>query len=508
MEVRYIGESAPLRCRKGKIYVVIAVEEKPDGGSYRVVDESGEDYPYLIKSFELVGGSVEDIDPNDPVFNLSPDGEEDNESEPQDVILFNKACDLIDTTGLGKFEDYQEGIKLLLQAAEIGNIDAMNNLGMLYYRGYGVKQDYTQALKWFRKGASYGNQVAYENLAMMYEKGCGVPRNRKLALDMYLAMAEEGSEHSMTSIGRLYYNGIEDKPDYQKALYWYSKAADEEDSGALDEIGWCYYEGHGVKQNYKIALEYFARAAWKGNDCAANDISLLYYHGYGVKQDYSQALCWAKWASAQGSGVATSNIAELYEEGKGVIKDLNIAAIWYKRAVALGYHEGQEALERLELHTSGFKCPLFDKEINDDLCRKITLTLLHDYEILKYSKKVVQEKIFSEYPSIADWDNAFKYCPDCPATFINKEPYKVLCPCCEEGYVELGHVLDICDVCGWMDDRVQYYHPHLTHGINKMSLYQARKAYKKGIKKYPYRQIRDKQVEKALKLLEKHGNED
>lgn len=37
---------------------------------------------------------------------------------------------------------------------------------------------------------------------------------------------------------------------------------------------------------------------------------------------------------------------------------------------------------------------------------------------------------------------------------------------------------DICDVCGWQDDDLQRDDPNYKGGANKMSLNEARKAYK------------------------------
>jgi len=37
---------------------------------------------------------------------------------------------------------------------------------------------------------------------------------------------------------------------------------------------------------------------------------------------------------------------------------------------------------------------------------------------------------------------------------------------------------DICDTCGWQDDGVQNADPNYKGGANKMSLNEARKAYK------------------------------
>lgn len=36
----------------------------------------------------------------------------------------------------------------------------------------------------------------------------------------------------------------------------------------------------------------------------------------------------------------------------------------------------------------------------------------------------------------------------------------------------------ICPVCGWEDDNVQYYDPNFSGGANEMSLNEARKNYK------------------------------
>ena len=41
--------------------------------------------------------------------------------------------------------------------------------------------------------------------------------------------------------------------------------------------------------------------------------------------------------------------------------------------------------------------------------------------------------------------------------------------------------MDICDVCDWCDDAIQESNPKYEGGANKMSLNQAREAYKKGI---------------------------
>lgn len=54
------------------------------------------------------------------------------------------------------------------------------------------------------------------------------------------------------------------------------------------------------------------------------------------------------------------------------------------------------------------------------------------------------------------------------------------CPCC--GFLTLGEqppgTYEICDVCGWEDDNVQFDNPDVAGGANSISLNQARKNFK------------------------------
>ena len=55
-------------------------------------------------------------------------------------------------------------------AAEQGDVNAQNNLGVMYFQGQGVPQDYKEAAKWLRLAAVKGNKTAQKNLdAAMYE---------------------------------------------------------------------------------------------------------------------------------------------------------------------------------------------------------------------------------------------------------------------------------------------------------------------------------------------------
>lgn len=339
MEVRYIEKENALNCMNGKIYVVLAVEK----GWYRIIDESGKDYLYPPESFEMVGGGVNDVRDKNFIFTIN----DVNDNPGKE--WYDEACDLIDTNSNEKKEDYLHGLKLLEKSACMGNRDAMNDLGMMYYRGYGVEQDYTLALKWFRRGAAYGSDMAYENLALLYKNGQGVPQNTSVARDMYLAMANKGSTTAMNSLGNLYYLGIDGEPDYEQSFRWYSRSAELDDAEGLDETGAFYKKGLVVEQDYKKAAECFAKAACLGDKYAFIDLASMYYHGCYFKQDYGNALYYLRKVVPLNMGIAMNNIGGLYEDGLAVHKNEEIALAWYKRAVMAGYDEGEENVKDLEL---------------------------------------------------------------------------------------------------------------------------------------------------------------
>jgi hypothetical protein len=78
----------------------------------------------------------------------------------------------------GPLEDTIKGDRL---AAEQGDAQAQNNLGMMYFEGWGVPKDDKEAIKWFRVAASQGYALAQGNLGLMYAKGRGVPQDYVLS---------------------------------------------------------------------------------------------------------------------------------------------------------------------------------------------------------------------------------------------------------------------------------------------------------------------------------------
>jgi hypothetical protein len=67
----------------------------------------------------------------------------------------------------GVYRDYEKAMHCFLAAAEHGIAGAQNNMGYLYAQGHGVQQDFVRAHMWFDIAAANGEQTAIENRAIV-----------------------------------------------------------------------------------------------------------------------------------------------------------------------------------------------------------------------------------------------------------------------------------------------------------------------------------------------------
>ena len=90
-------------------------------------------------------------------------------------------------------EELKEAVKWFRKAAEMGNADAMFQLGIAHASGRGVIQDFKEAGKWFRKAAELGDTDAMFHFGVMHTIGKGVIEDDKEAVKWYRKAAELAS---------------------------------------------------------------------------------------------------------------------------------------------------------------------------------------------------------------------------------------------------------------------------------------------------------------------------
>jgi serine/threonine-protein kinase len=123
----------------------------------------------------------------------------------------------------------QAALPLLQQAANLGEVRAMEELGELYLEDGPTKNE-KEAARWYRKAADAGSSAAMLYLGSMYTDGTGVTQSD------------------------------------DEAARWWGKAANAGNPAGMYDLGTLYEEGRGVPRSAAKAKELYQKAANLGND--------------------------------------------------------------------------------------------------------------------------------------------------------------------------------------------------------------------------------------------------
>ena len=93
--------------------------------------------------------------------------------------------------------------------------------GYAYFSGEGVQQDYKQAFEWFKKAAEQGNVEAQNWVGVMYGKGKGTSRDEQTAVYWYLKAAEQGNPKAAFNLGVRYSEGHGVSVDHSESDHWF-----------------------------------------------------------------------------------------------------------------------------------------------------------------------------------------------------------------------------------------------------------------------------------------------
>lgn len=90
----------------------------------------------------------------------------------------------------GEYTEYDQAdqataLKVWLPAAEAGDAEAQNNVGVIFEGGRGTEPNYEAAAIWYQKAADQDHAGAQFNLGSLYERGLGVPVDKLRALNLY-----------------------------------------------------------------------------------------------------------------------------------------------------------------------------------------------------------------------------------------------------------------------------------------------------------------------------------
>jgi TPR repeat protein len=100
--------------------------------------------------------------------------------------------------------DYRAAYEEWLPLAELGDVEAQYNLGVMYDEGAGVEQDFAAAAAWYRKSAEQGFVDAQTNLGLMYYNGQGVARDHNEAARWFSKAASQGDQEAAEFLQRIH----------------------------------------------------------------------------------------------------------------------------------------------------------------------------------------------------------------------------------------------------------------------------------------------------------------
>jgi TPR repeat protein len=241
-------------------------------------------------------------------------------------------------------KDEVEAVRRYRRAAEVGDTDAMNNLGLMYANGRGVARDDVEAVRWYRKAVEAGNTVAMGNVGFMYANGRGVAKDDVEAVRWYRKAVEAGNALAMNNLGFMYRQGRGVAKDEVEAVRWYRKAAEAGNTDAMTSLGFMYEEGLGVAKDEVEAVRWYRKGAEAGNALAMNNLGFVYRQGLGVAKDEVEAVRWYRKGAEAGNALAMANLGFMYREGRGVSKDTRNAAVWVFKALQAGNESSYEQM--------------------------------------------------------------------------------------------------------------------------------------------------------------------
>jgi len=104
--------------------------------------------------------------------------------------------------------DYHAAFEEWLPLAELGDVEAQYNLGVMYDEGTSEVQDLGKAAEWYRMAAEQGFVDAQANLGMMYYQGQGVSRDHEQAARWLQLAADNGDSEAREILRRISDNAI------------------------------------------------------------------------------------------------------------------------------------------------------------------------------------------------------------------------------------------------------------------------------------------------------------
>src|SRR5579862_1017610 len=229
----------------------------------------------------------------------------------------------------------EEALHYMREAAEAGDLNAMNSLGVYYE----TQKNKEEALRWFSIGAERGWPDCITNQERLTHFRGSAKADDEQKLADYLSGAEKGDAIAQANLGRIYALGMCVKKDNVLAAKWLKASAAQNNPEGLVYLGSLYEAGLGVPRSFEEAAKCYQRGTELKNDVCTYRLANLYLYGLGVKLDEREAARLFKIVADNGHTYAQHALAKMYRDGKGVKQDDVEAFVYMHKAAIGGMHD-------------------------------------------------------------------------------------------------------------------------------------------------------------------------
>ena len=265
--------------------------------------------------------------------------------------------------GDGVEVDYAKAKAFYEEAALLGSVQAIHNLGGLYNWGMGVEENRAVALDFWEEAAGAGNMYSSFNMANAFLNGNGRQRNEDRALEYYLASFEQGYEPAICQYGDIMSRRYPD--DVLRIVELMENAALNGEALCIRAISWLLFEGFDKHSDAEKLLHWVNYGVSLNNAEATYVKALIYdFDKTSIDSDPEIAKQYYLKAAELGRESAFANLGFMYEEGKFGHEDPISAKYYYEQAIEADETWGYNNLATFYYRGTG-------KEVNYEKAREL-----------------------------------------------------------------------------------------------------------------------------------------
>ena len=238
--------------------------------------------------------------------------------------------------------DAEKAVCYAQMAADAEDSTGMYNLGVFYGKGFGVEKDMEKAAYWLEKAAEYGDPDGLP-AAKLFRKGAEL---KKKAESGDVQAMGEYAEHLMTIGSSLPGYGY-----FEDSVYWAEKGIENGCAFSYWILALAYEHGRGVEEDAEKAVKYYQAGADMGEAHCQHSMGCYYLNGTaGVKTDRNKAAELCKKAAEQGYELSMFTLAKAYENGYFGEYDYGKMLEWGEKAAEAGSAEIQYEVAKMYMN--------------------------------------------------------------------------------------------------------------------------------------------------------------